>query len=74
VLALSDSLAVEGRPFGIRVNTVSPGAVDTAMLRQAGHGLRALATPEDLARMILFLVIDDSRPMTGANLEVLSNA
>lgn len=73
VLALSDSLAVEGRPLGIRVNTVSPGAVDTAMLRQAGHGLRALATPEDVARMILFLAVDASRPMTGANLEVLSN-
>lgn len=74
VLALSDSLAVEGRPLGIRVNTVSPGAVDTAMLRQAGHGLKALATPDDLARTILFLAADESRPLTGANLEVLSNA
>jgi NAD(P)-dependent dehydrogenase (short-subunit alcohol dehydrogenase family) len=74
VLALSDSLAVEGRPLGIRVNTVSPGAVDTAMLRQAGHGLRALATPDDLARTILFLAADESRPLTGANVEVLSNA
>jgi NAD(P)-dependent dehydrogenase (short-subunit alcohol dehydrogenase family) len=74
VLALSDSLAVEGRPLGIRVNTISPGAVDTAMLRQAGHGLRALATPDDLARTILFLAEDESRPLTGANVEVLSNA
>jgi NAD(P)-dependent dehydrogenase (short-subunit alcohol dehydrogenase family) len=74
LLALSDSLAVEGRPLGIRVNTVSPGAVDTALLRQAGHGLRALATPEDLARTILFLASADSHPLTGANLEVLSNA
>jgi NAD(P)-dependent dehydrogenase (short-subunit alcohol dehydrogenase family) len=74
VIALSDILAVEGRPYGIRVNAVSPGAVDTAMLRQAGHGLRALATPEDVARAIAFLASDDSRPVTGANLEILSNA
>jgi NAD(P)-dependent dehydrogenase (short-subunit alcohol dehydrogenase family) len=74
VIALSDILAVEGKPYDIRVNAVSPGAVETAMLREAGHGLRALATPEDVARMILFLASDESRPMTGANLEILSNA
>jgi NAD(P)-dependent dehydrogenase (short-subunit alcohol dehydrogenase family) len=74
LLALTDILAVEGKPLGIRVNAVSPGAVDTAMLRQAGHGLRALATPEDVARTIAFLVSDLSHPSTGANLEILSNA
>jgi NAD(P)-dependent dehydrogenase (short-subunit alcohol dehydrogenase family) len=74
VIALSDILAVEGKPFGIRSNAVSPGAVDTEMLRQAGHGLRALATPEDVARTIAFLCSDESRPMTGANVEILSNA
>ncbi len=74
LIALGDSLAVEGRASGIRVNTVSPGAVDTAMLRQAGHGLRALATPEDVARTILFLASEASRPLTGANVELFSNA
>jgi NAD(P)-dependent dehydrogenase (short-subunit alcohol dehydrogenase family) len=74
LLALSDILAVEGKPYGIRVNAVSPGAVETEMLRQAGHGLKALATPEDVARTIVFLVSDLSRPTTGANLEILSNA
>jgi NAD(P)-dependent dehydrogenase (short-subunit alcohol dehydrogenase family) len=74
ILALSDILAVEGKPHGIRVNTVSPGAVETEMLRQAGHGLKALATPEDVARTIAFLVSDLSQPATGANLEILSNA
>jgi NAD(P)-dependent dehydrogenase (short-subunit alcohol dehydrogenase family) len=74
LLALSDILAVEGKPYGIRVNAVSPGAVDTVMLRQAGHGLKALATPEDVARTVAFLVSDLSHPATGANLEILSNA
>ena len=48
--------------------------LSAAMLREAGHGLTALATPEDVARTILFLASDESRPMTGANLEILSNA
>jgi NAD(P)-dependent dehydrogenase (short-subunit alcohol dehydrogenase family) len=74
IIALSDILAVEGKPFNIRVNAVSPGAVETAMLREAGHGLRALATPEDIARTIVFVASDASRPMTGANIEILSNA
>jgi len=74
VLSLTDSLAVEGKPYGIRVNTVGPGAVDTAMLREAGHGLKAGATPEDIARSIVFLASDASHPMTGANVEILSNA
>ena len=74
ILALSDILAVEGKSHGIRVNAVSPGAVETAMLREAGHGLRALATPDDVARTIAFLVSDLSRPATGANVEILSNA
>jgi NAD(P)-dependent dehydrogenase (short-subunit alcohol dehydrogenase family) len=74
LLALSDILAVEGKPHDIRVNAVSPGAVDTEMLRQAGHGLKALATPADVARTIVFLASDLSRPSTGANIEILSNA
>ena len=74
ILALTDMLAVEGKPYHIRVNAVSPGAVETAMLREAGHGLRALATADDIARTIAFLASDESRPMTGANLEILSNA
>ena len=66
LLALTDILAVEGKPHDIRVNAVSPGAVETQMLRQAGHGLRALATPEDVARTIAVpgqrrLAADDRR-------------
>src|SRR5262249_51975470 len=66
LIALSDILAVEGKPHGIRVNTVSPGAVDTAMLDEAGQGLRALATADDVARTIAFLASEASHPMSGA--------
>ncbi|MCC6626739.1 MAG: SDR family oxidoreductase [Chloroflexi bacterium] len=74
VLALSEILAVEGRPHGIRVNCVSPGAVDTAMLRQAGHGLRAGVTPEQVGAFLAALCRPDAALLTGANIEIMSNA
>jgi NAD(P)-dependent dehydrogenase (short-subunit alcohol dehydrogenase family) len=74
VLALSEILAVEGRPHGIRVNCVSPGAVDTAMLRQAGHGLRAGVTPEQVGAFLASLCLPEAAILTGANVEIMSNA
>jgi 3-oxoacyl-[acyl-carrier protein] reductase len=74
VAGLSEILAVEGRPHGIRVVAVSPGAVDTDMLREAAPHLRAGMTPEELARILLFLVGPDARPLSGTNLEIFSNA
>ena len=71
---LSEILAVEGRPYSIRVVAVSPGAVDTEMLREAAPHLRAGMTPEELARILLFLVGPDARPLSGTNLEIFSNA
>lgn len=74
VLALSEILAVEGRPHGIRVNCVSPGAVDTAMLRQAAHGLRAGVTPEQVGAFLAWLCLPEAALLTGANVEIMSNA
>ena len=74
MLALSDILAVEGKPHGIRVNCVSPGAVDTAMLRQAGHGLKAGTTPEAVGAFLAWLCQPAAALLTGANVEILSNA
>jgi 3-oxoacyl-[acyl-carrier protein] reductase len=74
VLALSEILAVEGRPHNIRVNCVSPGAVDTAMLRQAGHGLRAGVTPDQVGTFLAYLCLPEAAILTGANVEIMSNA
>jgi NAD(P)-dependent dehydrogenase (short-subunit alcohol dehydrogenase family) len=74
VAALSEILAVEGKPHNIRVCVVSPGAVDTEMLRQAGHGLKAGMTPEDLAEILLFLADDSGRMFSGSNIELFTNA
>ncbi|MFB7131569.1 glucose 1-dehydrogenase [Streptomyces sp. NPDC056237] len=63
---------------GITVNTVSPGATDTEMLRGANEPealeavagmtpLGRLGEPEDVADVVAFLVGHDGRWMTGQN-------
>ena len=71
---LSEILAVEGRPYHIRALAVSPGAVDTAMLRQANPQLKPGMTPDDLAHILLFLASDEARHLSGINLPIFSNA
>ena len=66
---LTEALAVEGRPLGIRVNAISPGAVDTPMLQIAGvEGPRL--QPADVARIIAWLASPESAPLSGANLRM----
>lgn len=72
VIAMTEALAAEVRDFGVRVNCVSPGAVDTPMWERAGGGAAASMTPEEIAETILFLASDRSRPMNGQNLHVYS--
>ena len=71
---LTEALAAEGKDCGIRVNGVAPGAVDTAMLRQAAPHLRTRTTPADVAKVIAFLCDPaESGCMTGATLVINSN-
>jgi NAD(P)-dependent dehydrogenase (short-subunit alcohol dehydrogenase family) len=66
---LTEALAVEGRPLGIRVNAVSPASVATEMGRKAGIGQEPLS-PEEVARVIGWLATSDSAPLTGANIRI----
>lgn len=66
---LTEVLAVEGRPLGIRVNAVSPASVATEMGRIAGIGQEPLSTDE-VARVITWLATSDSAPLTGANIRI----
>ena len=67
---LTEALAVEGRPLGIRVNAVSPGAVATPMLALSGAPKEPALRPEQVARVIAWLAGDESSPLSGANLRI----
>jgi NAD(P)-dependent dehydrogenase (short-subunit alcohol dehydrogenase family) len=66
---LVEALAVEGREHGIRVNALSPGSVDTPMLRIAGIEGPALE-PLEVARIATWLASPESAPVSGANLRM----
>lgn len=73
VISLTESLAVEVKDRGVRVNCVSPGSVDTRMWADASGGAPASMTAEEVAETILFLASPRSRPMNGQNLDVYSS-
>ena len=80
--AATRSLAMELGPSGIRVNSVAPGVVDTAMWakNKAIPGvvqtienqtpLRRWAQPDDIADVIVFLASDAARFITGETIAV----
>ncbi len=78
VVSLTRSASIEGKPKGIRVNVVLPGAVDTPMLWQNPNiksGQEHLdnadvGKPEDLASAIAYLASDDAAFVQGAALRV----
>ena len=74
VVGLTEAIAVEGRAHGITALCVSPGAVDTAMLRQANPDLRPGLTPAGLAELIVALLDTPWAAASGANIPLFSNA
>ncbi|MEO8897110.1 MAG: SDR family oxidoreductase [Candidatus Dormibacter sp.] len=73
VIALTEAVALEGREHGVRCMCLSPGAVDTQMLRRAAPHLRAGMTPDDVAAIVAFLVSDAAAPLSGTNIPINSN-
>ena len=74
VIGLTEAIATEGRELGISAVCLSPGAVDTEMLRAANPELRAGLTPEDVARLIVVLLDGPFVAASGANIPLFSNA
>ena len=82
VAALTRGLALEYAPYNIRVNTISPGFVQTAMTQRilrnsaimdalvAETCMRRLGEPQEIARAMLFFASDDSTYCTGSELVV----
>jgi NAD(P)-dependent dehydrogenase (short-subunit alcohol dehydrogenase family) len=82
VLQLAKSLAARLARYGIRVNTISPGWIETEMTEElraderlgamglARTPMRRFGTPEDLGGPAVFLASDASGFMTGAELVV----
>ncbi len=64
VIALTEAVALEGLDVGVRCVCVSPGAVDTAMLRRAAPHLRAGMTADDVAAIVEFLLTDAAAPLS----------
>ncbi len=77
---MTKSAAVDLAPRGIRVNSVHPGPIDTAMLhirspaeiaeRVSQVPMRRLGTAEEVARLVLFLLSDESAYMTGSEVAI----
>ncbi|PJF35096.1 MAG: hypothetical protein CUN49_12325 [Candidatus Thermofonsia Clade 1 bacterium] len=76
VLRLTESMAAELAEYGITVNAVMPSVIDTPQNRRsdpnADHS--RWVTPESLAEVILFLVSDSARDISGAAIPVYGRA
>jgi NAD(P)-dependent dehydrogenase (short-subunit alcohol dehydrogenase family) len=78
VLSLTRSSSLEGKPKGIRVNAVLPGAIDTPMLWENPNiksGVEKLdpadvGKPEDIAATIAYLASDDAAFVQGTEVRV----
>jgi|TARA_B110000116_G_scaffold270048_1_gene287262 NAD(P)-dependent dehydrogenase (short-subunit alcohol dehydrogenase family) len=70
LINLTETLAAENFPHGVRVNCVCPGGVETEMLRVIGASLdRQLMTPDEMANVVLYLASDDSSAVTGTSID-----
>ncbi|KQV55683.1 MULTISPECIES: SDR family NAD(P)-dependent oxidoreductase [unclassified Caulobacter] len=76
LVSFTRSAAIEGKPLGVRVNAILPGAIDTAMLRDSPN-IRSgaevvdpadLGQPEDIAALTVFLASDAARFITGEDI------
>jgi NAD(P)-dependent dehydrogenase (short-subunit alcohol dehydrogenase family) len=81
IAQITRQLAIEHAGDGVRVNAIAPGAVDTSFVDKAlgtgpdpqrhqeiaaAHPIGRMATPEEIARMMVFLASPAAGFMTGA--------
>ncbi|MBG6119978.1 MULTISPECIES: SDR family NAD(P)-dependent oxidoreductase [unclassified Sphingobium] len=84
-IALTKSMALDYGPQGVRVNAIAPGAIDTPRLTRVSTTyaatsamdtlvervpLQRIGTPDEIAKVALFLASDDSAYVSGACIPV----
>jgi acetoacetyl-CoA reductase len=80
IQGFTKALALEGAKFGVTVNSISPGYIETDMVMQIREDIRAnlikgipagrFGKPEEVARLVEFLIADESDYITGANYDI----
>lgn len=80
IQGFTKALALEGAKFGVTVNSVSPGYIETDMVMKIREDIRTslvnsipvgrFGKPEEVARLIGYLVADESGFITGANYDI----
>ena len=74
--ALTREMAADFGPYGIRVNAISPGEIETSILSPGTEELvktiplRRLGNPEEVAEIIYFLCSEQSSYVSGAEIHV----
>jgi len=78
IVGMTEALALELAPYNIRVNVISPGAIETPMIEPLKADPKALGglvdkipmhrvgKPEEVSNLVLFLASDQSSYMTGS--------
>ena len=80
IVTFTQAIAVEAGPYGVRVNSIAPGAVQSAWRDQespedrkkaeARVPLRRRTFPEDVAAAVAFLVSEEASHVTGSCLDI----
>lgn len=77
IIQFSHQMAKNYGEEGVRVNCICPGIIDTPILGDRDRSvyaqrvpLKRLGTPEDVAKIVLFLASDDAEYLTGVVLPV----
>jgi NAD(P)-dependent dehydrogenase (short-subunit alcohol dehydrogenase family) len=82
VMALTRIMASDYAPYGIRVNGIVPGTIETTLTKplledpdvrarlESMHPIGRVGTPEDMAGIAVFLASDESTFATGSHFHV----